>query len=321
MSTLTDRYVWGVLRAVPETQRRDLEPEIRALVADAVEARVAAGTVAAEAERAALVELGDPEHLAARYTDRRLYLLGPGHFVEWRRLLTLLLPIVVPITAIAVAGAGHLGGRAVPELVLDALGTALMVGIQLTFWITVVFVLLERSGQPPLGEAWTPERLPERPAGRKGTRTAEVVVAAIAIVVGAVLIAWQQAAQPIRVEGVGYPLFDPALWSFWLPYFLVLLGVELVALVWRWRTDGWTWPQAVLNLATNVAFAVPALWLLTNGNLFHPGLEQAVADLGITSALQPAGAVVVVVVAASAAWDAFDGFRQAWLRGREAAGA
>ena len=60
MSTLTDRYVWGVLRAVPTAQRADLEPEIRALVADAVEARIAAGVVPAEAERAAIAELGDP---------------------------------------------------------------------------------------------------------------------------------------------------------------------------------------------------------------------------------------------------------------------
>ena len=80
MTTLTDRYVWGVLRAVPETQRPDLEPEIRALIADALEARSAvdAGEVPAAAERAVLAELGDPEVLAARYTDRSLFLIGPA---------------------------------------------------------------------------------------------------------------------------------------------------------------------------------------------------------------------------------------------------
>ena len=41
MTTLTDRYVWGVLRSVPEAQRPDLEPEIRAMIADAVDARAA----------------------------------------------------------------------------------------------------------------------------------------------------------------------------------------------------------------------------------------------------------------------------------------
>ena len=62
MTTLTDRYVWGVLRAVPEAQRPDLEPEIRAMIADAVDARVAsvAGEAPTATERAVLTELGDP---------------------------------------------------------------------------------------------------------------------------------------------------------------------------------------------------------------------------------------------------------------------
>ena len=63
MSTLTDRYVWGVLRAVPEAQRADLEPEIRALVADAVEARAEAADATARPRSARrCMELGDPEH-------------------------------------------------------------------------------------------------------------------------------------------------------------------------------------------------------------------------------------------------------------------
>ena len=73
MTALTDRYVWAVLRAVPRSQRTELEPEIRALVADAIEARsgqpapdggpapTGHGAEATEvAERAALAELGDP---------------------------------------------------------------------------------------------------------------------------------------------------------------------------------------------------------------------------------------------------------------------
>ena len=90
MTTLTDRYVWGVLRAVPEAQRPDLEPEIRALIADALDARSgrpAAEEAPAAAERAVLAELGDPEVLAARYTDRSLFLIGPAYFLVWKRLL------------------------------------------------------------------------------------------------------------------------------------------------------------------------------------------------------------------------------------------
>ena len=82
----------------------------------------------------------------------------------------------------------------------------------------------------------------------------------------------------------------------------------------RWRRGGWTWGLAAINVVTNLAFAIPGLWLFGNGNLFDPGLERAFAGLGLGAALAPAGAVVVIVVAASTAWDAFDGFRQAWMR-------
>ena len=105
MTTLTDRYVWAVLRAVPQAKRAELEPEIRALVADAAEAH--AGHASPEAaERVALTELGDPDALAAQYMDTTRFLIGPRLYPEWERLLRLLLPIVVPIAGIAVGAVG-----------------------------------------------------------------------------------------------------------------------------------------------------------------------------------------------------------------------
>jgi hypothetical protein len=315
MSTLTDRYVWGVLRNVPAGRRSELDREIRALVADAIEAREAAATErdAATAERAALVELGDPDHLAARYLDQRMFLVGPRYFTEWRRLLSLLLPIVVPVATLATTGAAALAGKPAAELVGVAAGSAFQVAIQLVFWITVVFAVLERSDAAPLGTEWTPDRLPELPA-RRGESRAEMATAAVAIVVGTGLLIWQQLANPVVIGGAGYPVFDNALWPFWMCWFLGLLAIEFVALLARWRAGGWTFGFAVINLGTNLAFAIPALWLFGNGNLFDPGLEAAVARTDWAPGLAPTGAVLMVVVAASSAWDAIDGFRRAWLR-------
>jgi hypothetical protein len=320
MSTLTDRYVWGVLRAVPAAQRADLEPEIRAMVADAIEAQQAAGAATDAAERAALTELGDPDALASRYTDRAMVLIGPRWFPEWKRLLTLLLPIVVPIAILAVTGAAYMGGQPPAELVGVAITAGFNVAIQLTFWITLVFAVIERSSEAQAevkaaGMTWTPDRLPELPKG-KTANAAEVVVSCVAMIIGAGFLVWQQTALPVMIGGVSYPILDPALWSFWMPWFLGLLGIELLMTFLRWRRGGWTYGLATVNLATNIAFAVPALWLFGNGNLFDPGLEQALSGLGLNAVLTPAAAVVPVVVAAASAWDAFDGFRQAWMRSR-----
>jgi hypothetical protein len=318
MSTLTDRYVWGVLQAVPSAQRRELEPEIRAMVGDAVEARQAAGARPEAAERSALEELGDPELLAARYTDRTLALIGPRYYPDWRRLLSLVLPIVVPITILAVGGAGYLAGQSAPELVGSAVSVGFNVAVQLAFWITLAFALLERSGRPsPMRDDWTPDELPELPSGRTESPIG-LAIAVVAIVVGALLLAWQQVATPAVIDGVGYPLFNPALWSSWMPYFLVLLGIELAAILWRWRAGGWTWPLAFLNLATNIAFVGPALWLFTSGQLFDPGLVAAMTDLGAAPAFDVLGRIIPVIIVIAVGWDAIDGFRQAWMRSRGA---
>ena len=57
---------------------------------------------------------------------------------------------------------------------------------------------------------------------------AELALSASGLVFAAVFIVWQQVAAPIAVGGQSYPVFDPALWSFWLPWFLVVIGLELV---------------------------------------------------------------------------------------------
>ena len=180
MSTLSERYVWGVMRSIPEQQRADLEPEIRALVADAVEAAQAraaaeaatnpdavtrADVDTAASERAALTGLGDPELLAARYMDRSLYLIGPAYFLDYKRLLTLLLSIVVPIVTLATMAAGFIAEEAVVTAVINGLGAGFMVGLQLAFWITVSFAAVERYGKGRTGpfDAWSLDDLPARP--------------------------------------------------------------------------------------------------------------------------------------------------------------
>ena len=70
------------------------------------------------------------------------------------------------------------------------------------------------------------------------------------------------------------PLLDPALWSFWIPYFLVLIVLEMLfaIAIYAW---GWNWWLAAANLVLNVAFTVPAVWLFTTGQLINPEALEA----------------------------------------------
>ena len=324
MSTLTDRYVWGVLRAVPEAQRAELEPEIRAMVDDAVDARAAkarpdSGTADA-VERAALTELGDPELLAARYTGRTLYLIGPRLFLTWRRLLVVLLPIVVPLSALGVMAAQAIAGQTdVRALLGSGVSVAFNVAIQLVFWFTLVFAFVERAGDKSLDTQWSVDQLPALPAtGRLSA--VELALSVGGLVFVGVFIVWQQVAQPIVVGGVAYPVFDPALWSFWLPWFLAVIAIEVVFTGILYLAGRWTWPFAVVNALLAAAFAVPAFWLLQSDQLWNPAAVTALEGAGYGGAIAPMTVIIAIAILVISAWDAVDGGLKAYRTSRTAAG-
>lgn len=312
MSTLTDRYVWAVIRAVPQRQRDELEPEVRALVADAIEARMADGEADRDtAERDALTELGDPGALAARYADRPQMLIGPTLYPVWYQLLTTLLPIVPPIVGVVILGSNLLSGSTVGQAIVAGLGTGVTVAIQIAFWLTLVFAVIERTtGTIDFEHKWSVDELPELPDdGRLGLVEFGFTLAFNVLLIVGLL--WVQFAPPIVIDGVAYPLFDPQLWSFWLPYFIAVTAVEIVLAIVVFRRGRWTWTTAVLNALLGAAFVIPAVYLLQNQLLFNPQLVAAIDTatggqwLGFTTAFISAIVVLIVV------WDAIDVFLKA----------
>jgi hypothetical protein len=312
MSTLTDRYVWAVVRAVPQRQRPELEREVRALVADAIEARTAPGEADADAaERAALTELGDPNALAARYNDRRQYLIGPELFPEWRRLLTMLLPIVPPIVGAVVLAADLLGGAAVGEAIVAGLGTGFMVAVQMTFWMTLVFAVIERTtGTTGLEHTWSVDDLPDLPdPARIGV--GEIVATIVFDVLIIVAVLWVQLQPPIVIDGQAFPLFDPVLWSFWLPYFLIVTGLEIVLMIAIFMRGRWTYAFATMNALLGAAFAIPAVYLLRNGLLFNPTLVSEIDEATGGQWFGWTAAFTAVIIVFIVGFDALDGFLKA----------
>ena len=305
-TTLTERYVWAVLRAVPENQRGGLEPEIRALVEDTIEARATSGIDADDAERDALVELGDPEQLAMRYAGRQRSLIGPTMFPVWRRLVLTLLAIVVPIVAIVTLGTSMLSESTIGEAAGAIIGSAWLTAVMIVFWVTLVLAAIEWSGRtaaiPEL--VWTPDKLPEVP-GIQRLGAGELIGALAASAFLAGFIIWQQV-RPVVVDGTPTPILDPDLWSFWLPYFLIVTGIEIAFTIGVYLRGQWTYPLAAVNAALSLAFAVPALWLLLTGQLFNPELIEALNQMTGNDWLQPTVIVIALSIGGIVAWDAVD---------------
>jgi hypothetical protein len=271
MTSLTDRYVGATLRSVPAQRRDEIAAELRGAVEDMIEGRTSAGEDADAAERSVLTELGNPAQLAARYSDRRLQLIGPTYYLAWLRLLKLLLSFVPAVVGVVVglvkAADGDPGGA-----VGAAIGTAIEVGVQIAFWVTLVFAILERTNTALNLPEWTVDQLPRDHPNRQITLPDTAASIGWLVLVIAYLPLQHFVSFIPGRDGGNVPLFDPALWSFWLPFLLVVLVANLGVEIAKYRAGRWTWPLVGANALVNIAFAVPVCWLLLTDRLLSPEL-------------------------------------------------
>lgn len=316
MTSLTDRYVAATTRSVPAARREEIATELRTSIEDMVEGQVAGGQDPATAEREVLNQLGDPAELAARYTNRRMHLVGPAYYLAWERLLKLLLSFVPALVGVVVAlvkvSEGEAGGA-----VGAGIGTALEVAVQIAFWVTLTFVIMERANTPLNLPKWSVDQLPDRPAEAQISLTdAAVSIGFIALF--AAFLPLQHFRSFIPTDGSGnVPILDPALWSFWLPFLMAVLvasaGLEFA----KYRAGRWTWPLVAVNALLNLAFAGPVVWLLLTDRLLSPEFVARFDWLGRDDNLDRVTTIAVVATIAISLWDVADSAVKAY-RGRSA---
>lgn len=299
MTSLVDRYVLTALRRVPEQQRADIDRELRASIADAVEARVDGGETYDAAVEQALLELGDPDRLADRYADRLAYLIGPELFGVWRRLVTMLFTIVLPIILTVYVVAQIIDGASIGEIIGGGIGALMTATAHLAFWPTLVFAVIERTGlgRAELGLTWRPENLPKYEDRRAVPTQLVVDVTWIALLLtGLVLQQFTFTAEPV---------LNPANWSFWWPYLIGVLLLEAAYAVWVNRMRVRTHVVTLVNAVLGLLAAVPLIWLLANDRFFNP--DHSFAELGGGAAAgQWTGRALIVLVAVITLWDMVD---------------
>lgn len=318
-TTLTQRYIDAAMRTVPEAQRADLGAELRTSIEDQIEARTEAGEVQAAAERAVLEGLGDPEKLAAGYTDRVLYLIGPRYFLLWWRLLKLLLCIVTPLAAFGTALGQTLADAPVGEIVSTTWAATLGAVLAVTFWTTLAFAVVERStatNKEDLTTPWTVDHLPEdRPVA---VRLSDAISAVVLAAVTTGVIVWDQAFGLVRLGGEWHSFLHPSLWPWWIGGAIVLMVASAAVAVVSYLRRRWTYRQAAVKAAVNLAVAVPVLWLMAQDRLLNsePWLA-GIPDDGAQVA-QIVTIVIAFVIIGVCLGDAIDAFVKA-RRSRRAA--
>ncbi|MGW5558758.1 permease prefix domain 1-containing protein [Micromonospora sp. NPDC003944] len=306
MNTLTDRYLAATLRSVPTQRREEIATELRASIDDMIEGRTDGGQDATTAEREVLTELGNPDVLAARYADRRLQLIGPTYYLLWLRLLKLLLSFIPALVGtifavVQVVAEGKGFGAIGPGLVV-----AMQVAVQITFWLTLTFAIIERTQTAVDLPEWTVDQLPDAPV-RRGIPLADTIASVVMLVVTIGYLPLQQFQSWVRdTNGENIPILDPALWSFWLPALIVVLVASAIFELVKYRIGRWTWALFGVKALLNLAFSVPLIWLALSDRLLNPALAERFSWLADAENRDVLASIIAVTTAVIMVWDLID---------------
>lgn len=177
---LIDRYIYAVVKWLPEKQREDIEKELRSLIEDMLRERCENNPQQQSDIEGVLNELGDPAKLAAKYRDDKNYLIGPEYFDLYLFILKIVLIAVAFGTGLGTT-IGFLENP--PVLFISGFAQVLASMVAGAFqgfaWVTIIFAVVERYADHcsfRIKKAWSLSDLPEIPKKEELMKPADAIV-------------------------------------------------------------------------------------------------------------------------------------------------
>lgn len=284
--SLVDRYIAEVGRHLPEKDRADIEAEIRSMLEDMIEEKSQqTGKLVDDMNiSTALEQLGDPALLAQKYAPAKGYLIGPQWYETYvqtlKRVLFTALPVFATVTLIITLAKDPMDFI---NAVGEAFGGAVDVGIQILFWVTLVFILLDRSDTQPYEQgtpkpsAWTVAKLPAMPKKRQ-ISISETLTNIVFVGFGLAWVALPPFFARFQDDGGFVSLFHLNLWNVWLPIFFVIAGLTMIHELFKLKIGIWTPALTTANVILGIVAIVYIIALVTTQEVFNPAFLATLTE-------------------------------------------
>jgi hypothetical protein len=295
---IIDRYVFGVTRNLPQKQREDIEKELRTLIEDMMSEYDNLESEEKKAEQV-LLELGDPNILAEKYSDRKRYLIGPQNFDNYILVLkivlgSILLAVSVGYVLYQIFSANEIN---IFNNIINYLGSLMDAALQGLVWVTGIFAILEYKGVKTdkdnlKGDTWRISDLPEIPENKAVISKTESVVSIIfsTIFVIVLYFAPQYFGVYILDKSSGYtiiPFFNIEVLNGYkiliFAVFLTILTKEILKII----AGRWSLKLSLSVAALNIAGLLIMVTIFLNAGIFNNNLPAEVlksANLGFDAA-------------------------------------
>ncbi|WP_339254228.1 hypothetical protein NSQ43_06985 [Sporosarcina sp. FSL W8-0480] len=333
MTNLSEAYVYEVTRRLPEKTRKDIALELRSTIEDMLPENFSE-----DEEMEVLSKLGDPAKLAASYRDTPMHLIGPKVYDVYIRTIKIIIPWVIFITILVhVIEAFVLFSESESILSIAVKSIGIIIAsiiqalIQMFFWVTIVFIFIERVGLANSniaitthGTEWTPEQLKQvRVSSKKTIPRSEIIFGFAWTVIWIVFYfnADHLAGVYRSIDGEGLrmvmPAFNHAVWISYWPIVLSLAVIEIGLWLYKWNERQWTMKLVILNVALKVISLVAFIVIVSNPALLNEALIPYMANLleidlsAVNTFFEWAIWTIVVTVIVTYFIEVFDSYRKA----------
>ncbi|MED3835404.1 HAAS signaling domain-containing protein [Peribacillus frigoritolerans] len=327
---LIELYIQEVTRRLPEKNRADIALELQSTIEDMLPDDHTEQDV-----KAVLLKLGDPVTLASGYRDRPMHLIGPRYYDVYISLLKMILPIAAVISLIALVGDNPFRdtGNTVMEAILKIIGkgisSIISTGIQVFFWLTLSFAILERldtsKDQLPVTKdlkPWTPENLKDIPniSKIKAVPMIEVFASLLGLSVFAAL--YFNAANLLGVyeKRNGSLIFvtpsfnQDVLNSYWLLVSCVII-IGMLLTIYKLFLGRWTLKLAFFHAIYQLLYTLAFIIIISNPDLLNPeflAYQRTLFSIDEWKSSIYWGLILLSII--FAAYDTYQGFRKAKIR-------
>lgn len=326
---LIDRYVYAVTQHFQKDLRDDISKELRANIEDMLPEEYSEDDVYQVLEK-----LGNPKKLANEYNPNKRYLIGPMMYEQYLSVLKLVVGICVTVFVCL----GILGWAIDPPveefqysnlsvLISDLISAVFEGALQSAFWVTIVFVIIERSGVntgtvPFSKKDWTPKDLPSIPISNKKRISRSETIFSICFTVlfaSFIFVKPQLIAGYFTEENGTYsriPLFDVERLKAYLIILFILVIISLGISIWKYITKSWNLPLAVANSIYNAATCILVIVMLNDHVLFNLDFfNKIIRNIDADSTLYSAWVdrskwIFIVIFVVISVWDSFSGIRK-----------
>jgi len=292
---LIEKYIHEVTRRLPETSRQDIALELESTIYDMLPEEYTEQDI-----YTVLENMGSPSLLASKYTDKPMHIIGPKYYDLYISLFKLILPIVLIFSLISIVLgkiADPIADGAILEMLItifsESIWTIIIVFIHTFFWLTFIFVILERTDgtkdQRPRSltlKPWTPEDLKSIPYVPKKKSISiyqaytsiffSIIWGVIYFYANHVVGIYENAEQGFHMVT---PVFQQEVLMVFWPLIILLIAAEIALSIYKLIQKQWTLLLASLSTVKEVVAVIIFVFIFMHENIFAPEFLHQLGEL------------------------------------------